>query len=112
MTIPDGYQRDGDISGRIFNILVSSMEFLNDQNIAVQALRTTPRNFNPNIRSFDDSIKTDGNGNPHITYTTFFLNPENMLLQQTDMWPEEDSSAAELGQGLLCPSQRRTPNFG
>ena len=112
VTIPDGYSPDDEnICGRVFNVRVSSMEYLNDQNIAVQVLRASPEHFNPNTRNFDDDIKKGPDGKRLVSYRTYFLNPENMLLQQGDMWPE-DSAPSELGQGLLCPSQRRMPDFG
>jgi hypothetical protein len=54
---------------------------------------------------------TGKNGGHMVTYRTYFLNPETMRLQLDLMW-EEDDAVSELGQGLLCPSQRRMPDFG
>ena len=110
VSLPDGYDPSSGC-GRVFIVRVSSMEYLNDQNIAVHVLRASSLHFNPNIRSFDDSVGRDREGKPLASYRTYFLNPENMLLQQDAMWPE-DSAAAELRQGLLGPSQRRLPDCG
>ncbi|KAJ1468673.1 hypothetical protein T484DRAFT_3629597 [Baffinella frigidus] len=112
--IPDGFQSDqhDDFCGRVFNVRVSSIEYLNDQNVAVQVLRANARSFDPNIPPSDEGKRRTGpNGEPLLTYRTYFLNPGNMQLRVDLMW-EEENAASELGQGLLCPSQRRMPDFG
>ena len=111
--LEDGFQfsQEGDFCGHVFNVRVTSMEYLNDQNVAVQVLRASASNFNPNIRSFDDTVLTGPDGTPLLTYRTYFLNPETMQVRVDLMW-SENNAASELGQGLLCPSQRRMPDFG
>ncbi|KAJ1468512.1 hypothetical protein T484DRAFT_3629701 [Baffinella frigidus] len=109
--VPDGFQystsMDESVCTRVFNVRVSSIEYLNDQNVAVQVLRTSAMNYNP---ATDEFAELDDNG-PKTTYVTYFLNPETMRLKRDEMW-EGDNAASELGQGLLCPSQRRMPDFG
>ena len=95
----------------MFNVRVTSLEFLNDQNIAVQVLRSAIANYDPNEVGFKESMFRGRDGSHLVEYRTFFLNPETMRLKLDDMWVE-DNPAALLGQGLLCPSQRRMPDFG
>jgi hypothetical protein len=113
--IPDGFQwsseNGDDICGMVFNVRVTSMEYLNDQNVAVQVLRASSSHFNPIKNTFENSDLLGVDGNTWITYRTYFLNPETMRLRMDVMW-EEDEALSELGQGLLCPSQRRMPDFG
>ena len=109
--VPDGFQREPDASqcGKMFNVRVTSMEYLNDMNIAVTVLRSTPRNFNPTINNFETGVMQGADGQATLVYQIYFLNPETMRLRLEDMWEEEVAAAA---QGILCPSQRRMPDFG
>ncbi|KAJ1480768.1 hypothetical protein T484DRAFT_1900515 [Baffinella frigidus] len=111
--VPDGIPGDMSPSqfGRVFNVRVTSMEYLNDQNIAVQVLRSSVTSYDPNIYEFSDTMFRGQNGGHMVSYRTYFLNPETMRLRMDMMW-EEDNAASELGQGLLCPSQRRMPDVG
>ncbi|KAJ1464577.1 hypothetical protein T484DRAFT_1757998, partial [Baffinella frigidus] len=57
--IPDGFKwsnTDGDdICGLVFNVRVTSMEYLNDQNVAVQVLRASSSHFNPITNTFENA---------------------------------------------------------
>ena len=112
--VPDGFDMANlglDTCGKMYNVRATSMEYLNDQNIAVTVLRASPRSFNPTTSNFDRGVLEGADGQATLRYVVHFLNPVTMRLREGEMW-EEDDSAATLGQGLLCPSQRRMPDLG
>lgn len=98
-------QLDAHHCSQSFNVMVTSMEYLNDANIAVQVLHTRPSYYDTS------SSSTWGNDPADVQYRTYFLHPRRMALRRFEMWPDDEAPAA-LAQGLLCPSQRRMPELG
>ena len=90
---------------QFFNVMVTSMEYLNDANIVVQVLYTRPSYYDTS------SSSTWGNDPSEVQYRSYYLHPKRMVLRRFEMWVDEEAPAL-ISQGMLCPSQRRMPEFG
>jgi hypothetical protein len=69
---------DSSICGTPFNVIVTSMEYLNENNIAVQVLRAAPKYLNMT------TMRPLSNDQQKVTYVTYFLHPVTMQLR---VWP-------------------------
>jgi hypothetical protein len=98
---------DTSVCANQFNVLVTSMEYLNSNNIAVQVLNAAPAYLNTS------TMKPLGNDPQNVTYLTYFLHPITMQVRQGIMW-ESDSALGQLSSGssALCPEWRQMPQFG
>jgi hypothetical protein len=98
---------DTDVCGNQFNVIVTSMEYLNFNNIAIQVMNAAPAYIDP------DTMKPRGNDPQNVTYLTYFLQPVTMQVRQGIMW-ESDSAVGQLSSGssALCPEWRQMPQFG
>jgi len=98
---------DTSVCGNEFNVMVTSMEYLNSNNIAVQVLNAAPAYLNTT------TMKPRGNDPQKVTYLTYFLHPVTMQVRQGVMW-ESDSALGQLsaGSSALCPEWRQMPQFG
>lgn len=86
-----------------YDIMAVDFDYINEYNLALTTMVTTLTNLNTlNLNPIDKSL---------VTYKTIWVNPETLELKYDQMWMPEASSPA-LTQGMLCPSQRRMPNFG
>ncbi|KAJ1464968.1 hypothetical protein T484DRAFT_1757716, partial [Baffinella frigidus] len=83
------------------------MEYLNQDNIAVQVMHAAPAYIDTKTMS------PLGNDPQNVTYRTYFLHPVSMQLRETHMW-HPDSAVAQLSSGgsSLCPEMRMMPQFG
>lgn len=87
------------------NFIVTGMEYIDTENIAISVLRSTPELID--VQTLQPISKTD-----NFTHTvTFFLNTVTMQLREGTAWASEVPQAA-FTQGQLCPNQRRMPPFG
>lgn len=95
------------ICANAFNVIVTSMEYLNQDNIAVQVMHAAPAYIDTKTMS------PLGNDPQNVTYRTYFLHPVSMQLRETHMW-HPDSAVAQLSSGgsSLCPEMRMMPQFG
>lgn len=90
---------------KTIDFIVTNMEYIDVENIAVSVLRTKPSLINP--RTLQPNSKDD-----NFTHTvTYFLNAVTMQLREGTAWASEVPQAA-FTQGQLCPNQRRMPPFG
>jgi hypothetical protein len=98
---------DSSICGSAFNVLVTSMEYINENNIAVQVMRAAPvyLNFTTMKPRSDDPQK--------VTYVTYFLHPVTMQIRMHELW-SADSAVVQLSMGAsaLCPEWRQMPQLG
>lgn len=94
-----------DVCNQTADFLVTAMDYIDTENIAISVLRSWPSLINP--RTLKPLNPNDG-----ITRTvTYFLNTITMQLREDVAWSSEVPQAV-FTQGQLCPVQRRTPNFG
>ncbi|KAJ1464985.1 hypothetical protein T484DRAFT_1757705, partial [Baffinella frigidus] len=103
--LEDMLQYDTTQCGNAFNVMVTSMEYLNDANIAVQVMHTNPKHFDTSTGTVTSNKILD------VQYRTYFLHPTTMRMRRFEMWVDNDAPAY-ISQGLLCPAQRRMPDFG
>jgi hypothetical protein len=66
---------DSTICGSPFNVIVTSMEYLNENNIAVQVMRAAPVYLNIT------TMQPLSNDQQKVTYVTYFLHPVTMQLR-------------------------------
>ncbi|KAJ1465765.1 hypothetical protein T484DRAFT_1757185, partial [Baffinella frigidus] len=107
---PDVFSKDSGslaVCGNPFNVLVTSMEYLNADNVAIQVMHAAPAYLNTS------TMAPLGNDPQKVTYRTYFLHPVTMQLNETHMW-QADSAIAQLSSGgsALCPGLRQMPQFG
>lgn len=89
----------------MIDFIVTGMEYIDHENIAVSVLRTHPEYINP--ATMQPFFKDDG-----VTHTvTYFLNTITMQIRENQAWSTEVPQAVQ-SQGQLCPAQRRMPQFG
>ena len=98
---------DTRICGTPFNVIVTSMEYINENNIAVHVMHAAPAYLN------FTTMKPRGNDPQKITYITYFLHPVTMQLQLHELWLA-DTAVVQLSMGAsaLCPEWRQMPQFG
>lgn len=94
---------NSDLCTQEFDVAAVSLEYINEYNLAMVVLRTHIGNVDTRtLREIDKD---------QATYATIWINPTTMETKEEGMWmPEAPSVATE--DGMLCPSQRRTPNLG
>lgn len=104
-----GSTDDTDVCANQFNVIVTSMEYLNSNNIAIQVMNAAPAYLDPDTMS----PRGDGNDPQQVTYLTYFLQPVTMQTRLNKMW-EPDSAVGQLSSGSssLCPEWRQMPQFG
>jgi hypothetical protein len=76
--VPDVFlsrTNDSSICGSAFNVIVTSMEYINENNIAVQVMHAAPAYLN------FTTMKPRGNDPQKVTYVTYFLHPVTMQLR-------------------------------
>ena len=98
---------NAEMCGTQFNVLVTSMEYLNADNVAITVLRAA-------AAYIDTETMTPLPGDPgQWSYDTYFLHPVTMQLNSEQMW-QADSAVTQLssGSGTLCPEWRQMPQFG
>jgi hypothetical protein len=108
--LPDVFGSSSDdtsICGNQFNVIVTAMEYLNSNNIAIQVLNAAPAYLDT------ETMKPLGNDPQKVTYLTYFLHPVTMQVRLHLMW-ESDSALGQLSSGssALCPEWRQMPQFG
>lgn len=91
--------------GNPFNMAITSMEYLNEDNIAMTVLRAPPRSIDPWTQQPVAFLED-------ISYNVWFLNPKTMQVQEGETFVNEEEAQVISVQGRLCPSQRRLPEFG
>jgi hypothetical protein len=90
-----------------FNVLVTSMEYLNPDNVGVQVMYAAPAYLNTS------TMTPLGNDPQQVTYRTYFLHPVTMQLRETYLWlPDSAVSQLSSGGSALCPEMRQMPQFG
>lgn len=87
------------------NFVVTSMDYIDAENIAVSVLRGPPSNIDPDTLQPIDA--SEGN----TTTVTYFLNTVTMQLREGVAWVTEVPQSVYT-QGQLCPAQRRMPQIG
>ena len=95
------------VCGSAFNVLVTSMEYLNADNIAIQVMHAAPAYINT------ETMSPLGNDPGNVTYRTYFLHPVTMQLKEFHAW-QPDSAVSQLSSGasVMCPEMRMMPQFG
>ena len=95
------------ICGSAFNVMVTSMEWLSEENIAITVLHAAPAYLDMR------SLKPLGNDPQKVRYRTYFLNPLSLQLRENELWrPDQATSQLAAGPGTLCPDWRNMPQFG
>ena len=84
------------------NFVVTSMDYIDTENIAVSVLRGPPRNIDP------DTLQPINATDANTTTVTYFLNTVTMQLREGVAWLTEVPQSIYT-QGQLCPAQRRMP---
>lgn len=82
------------------DIAVSSLEYINTENIAINVVRARLADTNP-----DTLIPTNS------STMTYFLNTITMQVRKDKAWQTEVEQPI-VTQGVLCPALRRMPQFG
>lgn len=91
---------------KVIDFIVTGMQYIDYENIAVSVLRTTPEMINP------ETLQPFPNRQDNVTHTvTYFLNTITMQIRENVSWATEIPQAVQT-QGQLCPNQRRMPQFG
>jgi hypothetical protein len=88
-----------------FAVAVTSMEYINEENIAVTVLYASFFDYSPDT----GMLRPDAR---NATYRVYFLNAATMELKDT---PHDDDialAATSSSEGKLCPAMRRLPNVG
>jgi hypothetical protein len=83
------------------DIAVSSMEYINVENIAIQVVRATLADTNHTTLQ-----------PTNFTTVTYFLNTITMQIREDRAWNTEVPQAIVATQGQLCPALRRMPQLG
>jgi hypothetical protein len=108
--IPDAFGSltdDTSICGNMFNVIVTSMEYLNQDNIAIQVMHAAPAYLDV------DTMRPLGNDPQNVTYRTYFLHPVTMQIQLFKTWtPDTALGQLSSGSSALCPEWRQMPQFG
>ena len=92
-----------DLCSQVFDVKAVSLDYINEYNLALVVLRTTLGNMN--TVTMEPIIKEEAE------YVTIWINPTTMEPKEGAMWTPEAPSVV-MQDGMLCPSQRRMPNFG
>ena len=82
-----------------FNATITSMEYVNEDNVALVVLETIPKEFD---------VTTGTAAGAHTTYQTYWLNPGSMQLSRT-IW---QAAVPQGSFGALCPAMQRLPRVG
>lgn len=93
---------------REVDFIVTGMQYIDTENIAISVLRTTPQMINPRtMQPFTDRAGVDT-----VSRTvTYFLNTITMQIRENRAWSTEVPQAVHT-QGQLCPAQRSMPQVG
>lgn len=86
-----------------FAVSVTSLEYINEENIAVTVLNASFKEYNPETGMLEPNAKS-------ASYDVWFLSTETMALSKTP-WNREIALTMHL-EGQLCPAMRRLPNLG
>jgi hypothetical protein len=86
---------------QMIDFVVTGMQYINLENIAISVLRTTVADFDLETMSSRNTAKT----------VTYFLNTITLQIRENIAWDTEVPQAV-LTQGQLCPDQRRLPQVG
>ena len=86
-----------------FSVAVTSLEYINEENIAVTILRAAFDEYDP----FTGNLRQNAT---KATYEVLFLSTETMAFSETP-WNREALLTAN-SEGTLCPAMRRLPNVG
>ena len=82
---------------RVYNASVDSLEYVNEQNIAV-VVQVADKTYDPSLREGSNS-----------TYVTYWLNPQTMAVRSDQMWPIELPSTLTTE---LCLASDGVPHLG
>jgi len=108
--LPDAFGSSTDdtsICGNMFNVIVTSMEYLNADNIAVQVMHAAPAYLDI------ETMRPLGNDPQNVTYRTYFLHPVTMQIKLFETWtPDTALGQLSAGSSALCPEWRQMPQFG
>ena len=108
--MPDVYLSrtdDSSICGSAFNVIVTSMEYINENNIAVQVMRAAPAYLD------FTTFKPLSGDMQKVTYVTYFLHPVTMQIQMHQLWLADTAvTQLSMGASVLCPEWRNMPQFG
>jgi hypothetical protein len=108
--IPDAFgvsTDDTSICGNMFNVMVTSMEYLNEDNIAIQVMHAAPAYLDI------EKMRPLGNDPQNVTYRTYFLHPVTMQIKLFQTWtPDTALGQLSTGSSALCPEWRQMPQFG
>lgn len=98
---------DTSICGSAFNVIVTSMEYISEENIAVTVLHAAPAYLDMR------SLKPLGNDPQRVRYRTYFLHPQTMQVRESELWqPDSATTQLRAGPSTLCPDWRNMPQFG
>jgi hypothetical protein len=96
---------DASVCNQTLNFLVTGMQYIDPENVAVSVLRSAPRHIHP--RTLQPLVPNDG-----VTRTvTYFLNTNTMQIREGVSWKTEVPQLL-MTQGWLCPALRRMPQVG
>ncbi len=99
-------EMDMDVCDAMMDFVVTGMDYIDTENVAISVLRSHPRMINPR------TLKSINPDDDNITHTvTYFLNTVTMQVRENVAWSSEVPQAM-FTQGQLCPAQRRLPDFG
>jgi hypothetical protein len=91
------FQRD---CGRVYNASIDSLEYVNEQNIAV-VVQTADRTYNVATRTGSNSV-----------YKTYWLNPQTMDVRNDTMWPTGAAAGMSLTTSMPCGVGDGIPHVG
>jgi hypothetical protein len=102
---------DTSVCANQFNVLVTAMEYINDDNIAIKVFHTSPAYLD--VDTMRPIRNRPGDDTKNVEYLTYFLHPVTMQVRLVDMW-QKDSAMGQLsaGSSALCPEWRQMPQFG
>lgn len=90
---------------KTIDFLVTGMEYIDVENVAISILRTTPSNIDP------QTLQPINKSHENTSTVTYFINTVTMQIREGVAWSSEVPQAVYT-QGQLCPTQRRMPVIG
>ena len=98
---------DTSICGSAFNVIVTSMEYLSEENVAVTVLHAAPAYLDMR------TLSPLGNDPQQVRYRTYFLQPQTLQVREDEPWlPDTATAQLRAGASTLCPDWRNMPQLG
>ena len=88
-----------------FSVAVVSMEYINEENIAVTVLKAPFSEYSPDTGLLKPGAK-------NATYEVLFLSTSELGFSTTPWDRDASVAATSAAEGSLCPAMRRLPNVG